>query len=69
MNFSALQTDDAFPNPANETRLSFDLSKVSINEIKLLMSELHVFKRGTNVHHLASSPCLIIIYAVTFVSG
>ncbi|XP_055321702.1 protein 60A-like [Sitodiplosis mosellana] len=60
---------NAFPNPENETRLSFDLSGAHLNGIELMMSELHLFKRQLPEKHFASNPCVITIYALTFPNG
>lgn len=59
----------AFPNPNNETRLSFDLSEVSLRGIELMMSELHLFKRKLPEKHLASNLCVITVYAPTLLNG
>ncbi|XP_031632690.1 protein 60A-like [Contarinia nasturtii] len=64
-----LNNRDAFPNPKNETRLTFDLSEVSLDGITLLMSEFHLYKRPLPEKHLASKPCLITVYATTVVDG
>lgn len=60
---------DAFPNPKNETRLSFDLSGAVLNEIELITSELHLYKRKLPEKHLALNLCIITIYKPSFLNG
>lgn len=69
--FSHIILGNAFPSADqdNETRLSFDLSEVSLNGSELLMSELHLFKRRMPEKHIGSHLCEITIYGASFENG
>lgn len=58
-----------YPNPMHEARLTFDLSSVSLHGVTLLMSEFHIYKWPLPEMRSVSKPCLITVYAPTFIDG
>lgn len=67
--FRGRSIGNTLPGYQNETHLSFDLSEVSSHGTKLLLSDLHLFKRRMPEKELGSNLCQITIYVPTFFNG
>lgn len=53
----------------NETHLSFDLSELSTQGTRLMLSDLHLFKRRMPEKKLGSNLCQITVYAAISING